>query len=66
MFHPLFSRTFTLICSVLTIASLDCNFAEITPTGDLPGQFGACAQQCETSLLEIFLRAKIAKIVPLH
>ena len=30
---------------------LDCNLAEITPIRDLPGQFGACAQQCETSLL---------------
>ena len=30
---------------------LDCYLAETTPIQDLPGQFGACAQQCETSLL---------------
>ena len=29
----------------------DCNLAEITPIRDLPEQFCACAQQCETSLL---------------
>ena len=30
---------------------LDCNLAEIMPIQDLPGQFGACAQQCESGLL---------------
>ena len=29
---------------------LDCNLTEMTPILDLPGQFGACTQQCETSL----------------
>ena len=30
---------------------LDYNLDEITPIRDLPGHFGTCAQQCETSLL---------------
>ena len=30
---------------------LECNLAEITQIRDLPGQFGACAQQCESGLL---------------
>ena len=32
---------------------LDFNLVEITPIRDLPGQFGACAQQCESGLLKI-------------
>ena len=31
--------------------TLDFNLAEITQIRDLPGQFGACAQQCENGLL---------------
>ena len=31
---------------------LDCTLAEITPIQDLPGQLGACAQQCESGLLD--------------
>ena len=30
---------------------LDCNLTEITQIQVLPGQFGTCTQQCETSLL---------------
>ena len=32
---------------------LDCNLAEITPIRDLPGQFGACAQQCEHNNVKV-------------
>ena len=31
--------------------TLDFNLAEVTPIRDLPGQFGTCAQQCESGQL---------------
>ena len=34
----------------------DCNLAEITLIRDLPGQFGACAQQCESGLLAFWFK----------
>ena len=40
---------------------LDCNLAEITPIRDLSEQFGACAQQFETSVLLKTVKSKLMR-----
>ena len=54
MFSSTISQDLNSDMQCIENCPLDCNLAEITPNRVLPGQFGACAQQCESGLMVDF------------